>query len=122
MNMEDGYENIIKLFNLFKNRPYHLLKYLIKNSALKESFIKKIKNSKISELEDSNLFFLSIEEMNNYYQSILDMKISEEKSKEDIEIELNKKLDDCIRSENYEEASRIRDFMKIKKIKRIFKN
>jgi hypothetical protein len=118
--MSDGYEKLIKLLSLFKNRPYHLAKYLITNSALNEDFIEKLKDSKISELKSENINFLTIEEMEIYYQSLIVSNI-EEKSKEDIEIELNKKLDESIISENYEEATRIRDYMRLKNIKRISK-
>jgi F0F1-type ATP synthase alpha subunit len=119
--MNDSYENLIKLLSLFKNRPYHLAKYLITNSALKEGFIEKLKDSKISELENENVNFLTIEEMENYYQSLIDLKNIEKKSKKEIELELNKKLDDAILLENYEEASRIRDYMRLKNFKRISK-
>jgi hypothetical protein len=117
---DDSYENLIKLLSLFKNRPYHLAKYLIINSALNDDFIEKLKDSKI-ELEKENVNFLTIEEMENYYQSFINLKNIEEKSKKEIEAELNKKLDDAIISENYEEASRIRDYMRLKNFKRISK-
>jgi hypothetical protein len=118
--MNDIYENLIKLLSLFKNKPYYLAKYLIKNSALTEDFIEKLKDSKISELEKENINFTNIEEMENYYQSLISKNI-EEKSKKDIEIELNNKLDNALILENYEEASSIRDYMRLKNIKRISK-
>ena len=45
MENEDLYRNLVILLKMFKNRPFHLAKYLIENSALTEDFIKKIKNS-----------------------------------------------------------------------------
>lgn len=119
--MDESYDNLIKLLSMFKNRPYHLAKYLITNSALKESFIKKLKDSKISELENENINFLTIEEMENYYQSLIDLKNIEEKSRKEIEKTLNEKLESAIILENYEEASRIRDYMRLNNFKRISK-
>ncbi len=34
--------NLITLLKLFKNRPYHLSKYLLDNSAFNKDFLRKI--------------------------------------------------------------------------------
>lgn len=120
--MNDKYENLLKLLKLFKNRPYHLTKYLIDNSALNEDFIEKLKESEISEISEKELNFNSIEEMENFYVSLIDIKNLEQKDSNEIKIELNEKLEEAIRLENYEEAARIRDYMNIKNIKRNKKN
>ena len=53
MENEDLYRNLVILLKMFKNRPYHLAKYLIENSALTNEFIKKVsENSKLSEEEN----------------------------------------------------------------------
>lgn len=117
--MSDHYENLLKLLKLFKNRPYHLTKYLIDNLALNEDFIEKLKNSRISDSFSKELNFNSIEEMEKFYISLIDIKNIEQKSDKEIKIELNVKLQEAIRLENYEEASRIRDYMCIKNIKKI---
>jgi hypothetical protein len=121
--MEEDWTNLIKLFKMFKNRPYHLAKYLINNSALKKDFINKLKNSKnISEFDEKeDINFITIEQMENFYLSLIDIKKTETKSNIEIEKELNKKLDELIKSESYEEASKIRDYMQIKGLKRITK-
>jgi hypothetical protein len=122
MNNDNLYKNLIKLLKMFNNRPYHLAKFMVDNSALNKSFIKNILNSKklnsISE-EDSEMVksFTSIDEMEDFYNSlIIDI---EGKTAQDIEIELNQKLDYFIKSERFEDAAKIRDYMKRNNIKRI---
>ena len=117
------YENLIKLLKLFKNRPYHLAKYLIENSSFDDIFITNVKtSSKLSNLElddDVNIInnFGDISEMEEFYNSLLaETKIDSNES--NIEFELNDKLDKLIKQEKYEEASRHRDYMNKNKIKR----
>ena len=48
MNQEDKdqlYKNLVILLKMFKNRPYHLAKYLTDNTAFSQEFIKKILES-----------------------------------------------------------------------------
>ena len=56
MNIEEDEEfkkNLINLLKLFKDRPYHLAKYLITNSAFNNSFYNKIlKSDKLNSLKD----------------------------------------------------------------------
>jgi excinuclease UvrABC helicase subunit UvrB len=121
---------------MFKNRPYHLAKYLVENSALTEDFIKKIKNSdKLKEMNEDEksseqkllpvpvpVYFVDISQMENFYNSFIDdiKQLSKEKSIEEITKDLNKKLDDLIKQEKYEEAARVRDYMMRNNIERIF--
>jgi excinuclease UvrABC helicase subunit UvrB len=114
--MNNEYENLIKLLKMFKNRPYHLAKYLLNNSALDKNFLSKLNISDINDFNELN--FTSIDEMENFYLSLIDVKNLEKKSKEELKIELNEKLDEAIKNENYEEAARLRDYMQIKSIKR----
>ena len=124
MDKENNH-NLINFLKLFKNRPYHLAKYLIDNSALTDKFLNSLSNSsslsKISEDQESNLTkpinFISISQMEDFYSSILDEKDSEKTHKE-LEIEMNNKLDSLLRQEKYEEAAHLRDWMKRKKLKR----
>jgi hypothetical protein len=118
-------QNLINFLKLFKNRPYHLAKYLIDNSALTDKFLSSLSNSsslsKISEDEESNLTkpinFISISQMEDFYSSLLDEK-DYEKTHKELEIEMNNKLDSLIEQEKYEEAAHLRDWMKRKKLKR----
>ena len=77
MENEDLYRNLVILLKMFKNRPFHLAKYLIDNSALKDEFLKKlINNEKLKEFsqdEDlkSKILFLDINQMNDYFNSLI---------------------------------------------------
>ena len=51
---ENKHKNLILLLKLFKNRPYHLSKYLLDNDAFTEDFLNKIKVSdKLSNISDT---------------------------------------------------------------------
>lgn|SRR5574343_753464 len=134
--MEDNeklFRNLLMILKMFKNRPYHLAKYLVDNNAFDHKFIEKIINSQklndISEKEANSFFpdqmsvyFLDITQMNDYYNSLTEDIIEEpkKKSKEELTTNLNSKLDLLIKEERYEEAARIRDYMNKNNIKRIF--
>lgn len=119
---EDIYKKLVTLLKLFKNRPYHLAKYLIDNKALSKDFIKTVLNSSkledISNNEDLLINFNSIEQMEEFYSSLVDLNNLDNKTPEQISEELNLKLDNLIIDEKYEEAANLRDYMKRKKIKR----
>ena len=127
MKNEDLYRNLVILLKMFKNRPFHLAKYLIDNSALKDEFLKKlINNEKLKEFsqdEDlkSKILFLDINQMNDYFNSLTDdiKKIGVAKTPEEISEALNQKLESLILEENYEDAARLRDYMFRNNIKRI---
>lgn len=122
---DDSYKNFIELLKLFKNRPYHLAKYLIENNALDQTFIDNLsKSAKLNQIsENSNLpvHFVSIAQMEEFYLSLIDIKNLSGKTEEEIEKELNEKLDMLIKSEKYEDAARLRDYMQKRQIKRINK-
>jgi protein-arginine kinase activator protein McsA len=111
---EEFQNNLVNFLKLFKNRPYHLAKYLIDNSALTKDFYNKI--SKSDKLEN-NKYFTDITEMNDFYNSILNVK--SKKSVEEITKEANIKMDELIKNENFEEAAKLRDYMTKNKIKRL---
>lgn len=130
-NEEELYRSLVTLLKMFKNRPYHLAKYMVDNSALSKEFIEKLlKSDKLKKLSDSEstdkpgiqttLYFIDISQMDEFYTSLIDdiKQISKEKSLEELTKELNDKLDNCIRNEKYEEAARIRDYMLRNGIKR----
>ena len=84
--------------------------------ALKDNFLKKINNnSKLSDVEntDINEYFNSIDDMKDHYSLYInDVEISKrKKTKEELIEELNLKIKEAIELENYEEAARIRDYM-----------
>jgi hypothetical protein len=119
---DDTYKKLVTLLKLFKNRPYHLGKYLLDNNALNKDFIKTVLNSdKLNELSNNeNLIinFNSIEQMEEFYSSLVDLNNLDNKTQDQIEEELNLKLNKLIEDEKYEEAANLRDYMKRKKIKR----
>lgn len=122
MNDEEIYNKLTALLKLFKNRPYHLAKYLLDNSAFSDDFLNNLlKSSKISDLSKSNKEidenFTSISQMEDFYKSLIND--IEGKSKREVKINLNKKLNKLIDSENFEEAAKLRDYMIRNNIKRI---
>ena len=126
MENEDLYRQLVVLLKMFKNRPYHLAKYLVENSALTDDFIKKIKNSnKLKELSDEQKtlpipnYFVDITQMENFYNSFID-DIKNISNNEEMTKEINRKLNELIKLEKYEEAARVRDYMNRNNIKRIF--
>jgi len=128
MENEDLYRNLVILLKMFKNRPYHLAKYLIENSAFSNDFIKTVvENAKLNNLSEEDnqtkqsLYFLDIGKMNDHYSSFTDeIKLLERgKNAMEIEIELNEKLDKLLLDEKYESAAKVRDYMVKNKIKRI---
>lgn len=129
MDNEGLNRNLVILLKMFKNRPYHLAKYLIENSALSKDFIDKLINSdKLNDLSEDDykeglpVFFIDINQMDDFYKSFIidDIKdINKEKTIEELTNDLNRKLDDYIRSEKYEDAARVRDYMSRNGIKRI---
>lgn len=126
MENEDLYKQLVVFLKMFKNRPYHLAKYLVENSALTDDFIKNIKNSnKLKELSDEQkalpipTYFMDITQMENFYNSFID-DIKNISNNEEMTKEINRKLNELIKLEKYEEAARVRDYMSHNNIKRIF--
>lgn len=122
-NNEKIYKNLNLLLRMFKNRPYHLAKYLLDNKALTNDFLKKIESSeKLNELsgEDQKLlpvFIKDISKMEEFFSSLIEPS-QNQKSVEELTKELNQKLNECIKSEQFEDAARIRDYMSRHGIKR----
>jgi len=117
--------NLLSLLKLFNGRPNHLAQYLLENDALNDSFLKKLnQSSKLSNFKiDDKPFipkFNNIDEVKDYYNSFINEIESsiKKRTKEEIEIELSEKIKMAIESENYEEASRIRDYMLKNKLKK----
>ncbi len=127
MENEDFFRNLVNLLKMFKNRPHHLAKYLIDNSALHPDFAERIKeNYKLKSLSEDenkyqNTYFADIAKMNDFYSSFSDdmKKMNVGKSPEEITSDLNQRLDGFVKEEKYEDAARLRDYMVKNNIKRI---
>ena len=111
------YETLIGLLKLFKNRPYHLAKYLIDNNSLSDSFTKKLIASKFKTSKEP--IFKDITHLNDYFNSLLNDDVKSEKTIEEISIDLSQKLDKLIKDEKYEEAIYVRDYMNKNNIPRV---
>ena len=133
MNEEELYQKLVTLLKLFKNRPYHLAKYLMDNSAFNKNFLNKIsKSTKLDELinnEEENkipisIYFSNISQMEKFYESLLEeiKEMKSKKSPKEIIEDLNSKLDELIKTEKFEEAAKLRDYMKKNSITRITKD
>jgi len=123
-NNDKLYRNLITILKLFQSRPYHLAKYLMENQAFTQDFIEKIKSSeklnKINE-DDVNgtikaIYFIDISHMKDFFCSLTDDTLDE--NKRDLVSDLNRKLNRCLEEERYEDAVRIRDYMKKNNIER----
>ena len=120
MNNEELNENLANFLKMFKNRPYHLAKYLIDNSALNKPFLNKImKSGKLNDVKNTDIYLTSISEMDDFYSSLLDPIKVGNKTLEEVTKEINDKMDELIKNEKFEEAAKLRDYMHKKTIKRI---
>jgi protein-arginine kinase activator protein McsA len=66
--------------------------------------------------------FTDINQMNQYFNSLVIDFDPEKVSKEELVIKLNQKLDQLIKDELYEDAIRVRDYMVSHNIQRISNN
>jgi protein-arginine kinase activator protein McsA len=117
------YKNLSKFLKFFINRPNHLARYLIDNDALNKEFLNKISSLDNSEMDESKLisvYFLDINQMNNFFKKLIEKNDSNYSDSNLIE-ELEKELQNCLIEERYEDAIRIRDYLKKIKNKKISK-
>lgn len=121
---EEFKKNLINFLKLFKDRPYHLAKYLTNNSAFTNSFINKImKSDKLNSLKETpTTYFYDITEMDDFFNSFID-DIKEikanKKNIEKITKEVNEKMNCLIETEKFEDAAKLRDYMIKNRIKRV---
>ena len=123
MNYTD-YKGLAKFLKFFINRPNHLARYLIENDALNKDFLKKISSIDKSDVDESNLisvYFLDINQMNNFFNKLIENGDGQLDNNENLIEELEKELQNCLFEERYEDAIRIRDYLKNIKNKKVTK-
>jgi hypothetical protein len=109
MSEHEKIELLAGLINLFEGRNNHLAKFLVENGAVSDTFISRIDFTQLTQRRD----FTSIGEMHGYYSSVLSETVP--RNEEDLEGRLARLLEE----ERYEDAARLRDYMrKIRKGKR----
>jgi len=113
MNQKD-YEKLAKFLRFFINRPNHLAKYLIENDALRKEFLSKLSISDCEDMEKklATSCFLDVEHMKCFYNKLIGQSTSQNFSEENLFQQLEKELNDSIKEERYEDAIRIRDYLK----------
>jgi protein-arginine kinase activator protein McsA len=110
----NNHKNLVNFLKFFIGRPNHLAKYLIENEALSDKFLKKLdmsENLADSKTNELDVYFIDINQMNTFFSSLI-KKNNKRENLEDLKTELNRELNVCIREERYEDAIRIRDYLK----------
>ena len=119
-------KNLISFLRLFQNRPLHLAKYLIEKNCLSSDFIENVSQSKkLDDLTEKyeyseipTIYFSNFKEMLKFFENISNQYNLEDITSEKVQKELNDKLDHLIKTEQFEEAIKIRDFMIQNNLKR----
>jgi excinuclease UvrABC helicase subunit UvrB len=104
-----------KFLGFFINRPNHLAKYLMDNDALNKEFLSRITSVDLPEINESKMidvYFLDINQMNIFFKNLLNKEKYPDSNNEDLIQELEKELQKSISEERYEDAIRIRDYLK----------
>ena len=119
MNNDGLNEALANFLKIFKNRPHHLAKYLIENSALNKPFLNKIIKSGNFDDKKTDGYIKNISQMDDFYNSLLDPIKEGSKTLEEVTKEINDKINYLIENEKFEDAAKLRDYMYKKNIKRI---
>lgn len=120
-------KHLVALLYVFKDKPNILANYILDHESLKKRFVDKIKESdklaRISESLDNNEyvkpFFINLEEMQKYFNSLFGADEKENTKKQVNPIlgasstkeALFNQLKNAIDEEDYEKASKLRDYM-----------
>jgi protein-arginine kinase activator protein McsA len=109
------YNKLVKFLKFFINRPNHLARYLIENDALKKEFISKLSNDdNYEDLENKikSVYFTDLDQMKSFFDKLINSKNTDLVTEKNLLIELEKELQVSIQQERYEDAIRIRDYLK----------
>jgi len=123
MNRSEFEHNLSLLLKLFNGRPNHLARFLINNNCFTDEFKELVLNNyelgeDVEGTEDSeeNIDFSTYDEMNSYYDKFISSDITN-KVDPNVSRELNIRLLTLISGEKFEDAARLRDYMRKKDIK-----
>jgi excinuclease UvrABC helicase subunit UvrB len=108
-------KKLSNFLSFFINRPNHLAKYLMDNEALNKEFLSRITSVELPEINESKMtevYFLNINQMNMFFKNLLNKEKYPDSNNEDLIQELEKELQKSILEERYEDAIRIRDYLK----------
>ena len=103
MNRQEKYELMAALLARFENKKWILSKFLIDNEAISENFLRSINTEFLA--EDTPIF-TDLTQLNNYLNKIIDKECGIKR------IDLEKKLQELLDEERYEEAAKLRDWLK----------
>lgn len=112
---KDVHKKLSKLLGFFVNRPNHLAKYLLDCNALSDDFLGKINKVDLPDVDKSKIYekyFVDIKQMNTFYSNLLNKEKYPDLDTESFTSELMKELEKCIIEERYEDAIRIRDYLR----------
>ena len=118
---DDMVNKLTNFIMLFDDKTFLMARYMLDNKILNDDFIKLLSNSDKFNNPIRLPFFNNISDVIPYYHSLLDDFDNVGDSKEDVLIKLNSRLDEYIRKDMFEEAIRLRDYMKKNNIDRIIK-
>jgi excinuclease UvrABC helicase subunit UvrB len=101
-------EELVKFLKLFSSRPNHLAKFLLDNKALNQGFINKLDvNSSID-----NPHFKDINQMCIFYKNVSFGTKTPYVEDESLISNMEKELEKLVITEKFEDAVRVRDFIK----------
>lgn len=103
MNKQDKYELLAALLSRFDNKKWLLSKFLIDNDAISDSFLKSINTENLSQ---ETPVFHDLTQLNDYLNRLIDKECAVKR------IDLEKKLQELLQEERYEEAAKLRDWLK----------
>jgi hypothetical protein len=114
-------DKLFNFFNMFGDKKHLMIKYMLDNNIFNESFIESILNNSNFNNSVDVPNFNRIEDIFPFYNTLLDDFDNSGDTPEDISYNLNNKLDEYISKDMFEEAIRLRDYMKKNNIDRIIK-
>jgi len=103
MNKQDKYELMAALLARFDNKRWLLSKFLVDNDAISENFLKSLNTEYLS--EEPPLFH-DLTQLNDYLNRLIDKQCAIKS------VDLEKKLIELLEEEKYEEAAKLRDWIK----------